>query len=445
MSLPSEFDNEINALRREYDRQKPSDPIQFAANFFSRRLEAQRAEHLLASAHSSQQKGAPAMAQSTFPGTNPFVSSGGGQGMKSIGEEDEHDQPPGSPKAGGDPSSSMGPAQTTTSGQESSFGSFGSFNFAGNSGNRMPPMDGSGSLPTNYNFNRRTSVSAESMNPNDTESENWTPPSHPKTADQEARLRKSVAHNFIFSHLDEEQTTQVLGALVEKEIPKGLRVISQGDVGDYFYVVEKGHFDIFVSKTGKVEPGADGSGTKVNDIGPGGSFGELALMYNAPRAATVTSTEPSTVWQLDRVTFRRILMDSAFNRRRMYETFLGEIPLLAPLTDYERSRIADALNKETHPAGYTIIKEGDVGENFYMLESGTADVYKRGQDKPVHTYEKGGYFGELALLNNEPRAASVVSSSDVKLATLGKDGFHRLLGPAVIEEMRKNDPRHKSS
>lgn len=372
------------------------------------------------------------MAESTFPGSNPFASSGSlDRGMSRVDEEEEHDHPPGSPKAASNSASTA-----------ASFGGFGSTGFM--SGNRMAPMEGSSNLPTNYNFNRRTSVSAESMNPADASSENWTPPNHPKTADQRARLQRAVAGNFIFSNLDEEQTAQVLGALVEKEIPsKGLRVITQGDVGDYFYVVEKGVFDIFVSKTGKVEAGPDGQGTKVNSIGPGGSFGELALMYNAPRAATVTSTEPSTLWQLDRVTFRRILMDRAFNRRRMYESFLAEVPLLHQLTEYERSKIADALNMEKHPAGYTIIKEGEPGDNFFILESGEAEVYKRGQDGPVYKYKKGDYFGELALLNNEPRAASVVSTTDVKLALLSKEGFQRLLGPPVVEQMKKNDPRNR--
>jgi cAMP-dependent protein kinase regulator len=210
-------------------------------------------------------------------------------------------------------------------------------------------------------------------------------------------------------------------------------------VGDYFYVVEKGSFDIYVHPSGKLEAGADGLGNKVGTVGPGGSFGELALMYNAPRAATVMSSESSTLWALDRVTFRRILMDSAFQRRRLYEGFLEEVPLLSSLTPYERSKIADALETKKYPPGTTIIQEGDVGESFYILESGEAEVFKRGVDLPVKRYNKGDYFGELALLNDAPRAASVVSKSEVKLATLGKHGFQRLLGP-VEGIMRRNDP-----
>jgi len=256
-------------------------------------------------------------------------------------------------------------------------------------------------------------------------------------------LRESVSSNFLFSHLDDDNSSVVLGALMEKPIPAAqIKVITQGDAGDYFYVVERGVFDIYVNPAGHVTPGQDGMGQKVNTIGPGGSFGELALMYNAPRAATVVSTEKdSTLWALDRVTFRRILMDSAFQRRRMYESFLEEVPLLSSLTLYERSKIADALDTKKFPPGATIIREGDPGEAFFILESGEAEVYKReSEDSVLKKYGKGDYFGELALLDDKPRAASVVAGKkgEVKVAYLGKQGFQRLLGP-VEGIMRRND------
>lgn len=166
-------------------------------------------------------------------------------------------------------------------------------------------------------------------------------------------------------------------------------------------------------------------------------------MYNAPRAATVVSTEKdSTLWALDRVTFRRILMDSAFQRRRMYESFLEEVPLLSSLTLYERSKIADALDTKKFAPGETIIREGDPGEAFFLLESGEAEVFKtESGDKVLKEYAKGDYFGELALLDDKPRAASVVAKKDAgecKVAYLGKQGFQRLLGP-VEGIMRRND------
>lgn len=175
-------------------------------------------------------------------------------------------------------------------------------------------------------------------------------------------------------------------------------------------------------------------------------------MYNAPRAATVVSAEAGcTLWALDRITFRRILMDSTFQRRRLYESFLEEVPILSTLTKYERSKIADALETQKFNPGTTIIKEGDAGEAFYLLESGQAEAFKSDVQYPVKLYNKGDYFGELALLNDAPRAASVVSKTEVKVASLGKDGFQRLLGP-VESIMRRTtydqgvedvDPLHK--
>lgn len=217
--------------------------------------------------------------------------------------------------------------------------------------------------------------------------------------------------------------------LFSRNADAAVQVIQQGDQGDFFYVVEKGAFDVYVNPAGVIQAGAEGAGNKVATIAAGGSFGELALMYNAPRAATVVSSDAATLWALDRVTFRRILMDSTFQRRRLYEDFLEGVPLLSTLTSYERSKIADALETQKYPPGSTIIKEGDIGEAFYLLESGEAEVFKSGTENPVKKYNKGDYFGELALLNDAPRAASVVSKSEVKVATLGKDGFQRLLGP----------------
>ena len=371
------------------------------------------------------------MAESTFPGTNPFAGGGFGASRGSSGnihnvaEEDESGPTGGaaaSPISGSGNNFSFN--QNTTSQPPTSF--------------RLSGLESG--FPSNYSMARRTSVSAESLNPSASD-DNWKPPYHAKTPDQLQRLKTSVSSNFLFSHLDDESSSLVLGALVEKPIPaKDINVITQGDAGDFFYVVEKGIFDIYVNPKGTIEPGPQGMGNKVNSIGPGGSFGELALMYNAPRAATVISTEPnSTLWGLDRVTFRRILMDNAFQRRRMYESFLEEVDLLASLTLYERSKIADALDTVKFSDGQTIIQEGDIGEAFYILESGAATVHKKSEgSKVLREYKKGDYFGELALLDDKPRAASVVAKGDVKVAMLGKDGFQRLLGP-VEAIMRRQD------
>ncbi|CZS98479.1 hypothetical protein WAI453_005777 [Rhynchosporium graminicola] len=426
MSLPSSYLQEINSLNQEILQTQPTDIVQFCANYFARRLELDRTQFLLADSPKAHE-----MSGSTFPGrlgtsVNPFGGDGGaGNDQLSSGaiskvmEEDENDTIT-SPTTG-----TFGFSQSTAFGSP----------FGGDASGEGPPSSfkptSAEGFPPHYGMGRRVSVSAESLNPTAASNDNWTPPFHQKTEDQLLRLKKSIQQNFLFSHLDDEQSSQVLGALVEKPIPaKGIKVITQGDQGDFFYVVEKGSFDVYVNPSGSLQTGLDGLGKQVATIQSGGSFGELALMYGSPRAATVISNEAGcTLWALDRITFRRILMDSTFQRRRLYESFLEEVPILSTLTKYERSKIADALETQKFPAGTTIIKEGDAGEAFYLLESGEADAFKSGVQNPVKSYKKGDYFGELALLNDAPRAASVISKTEVKVATLGKDGFQRLLGP----------------
>lgn len=477
MSLPAAYTDELNALNREITKTQPTDVLQFCANFFNRRLEAQRAEFLTSSntpGFSSSSNTFGGMSSSTtyasgeshFPGSGLGLAVDGGRDSPfshnpfstTITEEDEDiGQSPTTPSFRPNPLVDPGPSSTrvrTPSPGQSLFSPRARFGFgndqppqAHSSGSSLHPNSGylstpsGGDFPSNYNMNRRTSVSAESLIPSSS-TEEWTAPVYPKTDEQLERLKAAVSGNFLFMHLDDDQSSQVLSALMEKPIPgKGTRVITQGDVGDFFYVVEKGSFDIYVNAAGSMLPGPDGMGRKVTEIGPGGSFGELALMYNAPRAATIISTTSQNVlWALDRVTFRRILMENTFKRRRMYEAFLEEVNILSSLVPYERSKIADALESVTFHPGDVIIKQGDPGDNFYIIESGEAEVIKHGLQEAVNKLGKGDYFGELALLNDAPRAASVRAITKMKVATLGKDGFQRLLGP-VTEIMRRNDPR----
>ncbi|KAJ1961957.1 hypothetical protein GGI12_002950 [Dipsacomyces acuminosporus] len=272
---------------------------------------------------------------------------------------------------------------------------------------------------------RRFSVSAESMNPT-TEAE-YEKKFVPKTEVQKQRIRAALDNNFLFKNLDEDSYRDVIDAMEEKKVKEGQDVIIQGGVGDYFYIVERGSFDIFVKK-GDEEP------AKVATVEDSGSFGELALMYNAPRAATVHATSNATLWALDRITFRRLLMERTSRKRRLYERFLETVPLLKSLEPYERQKIADALESVSYNDGDVIVRQGDEGNDFYLIEQGTIRVIKADPDGVEREYpslNQGGYFGELALLDNQPRQATLIASSRTKCARMSKDAFDRLLGPVI--------------
>jgi CRP-like cAMP-binding protein len=239
--------------------------------------------------------------------------------------------------------------------------------------------------PANYNRSRRISVSAESMAPS---SQGFIKKVVPKSIEQIEHIKKSVASNFLFKNLDEEHAQDVVDAMVEMCCSNGNKIIEQGGVGDFFYVVQDGTFDCFVGES------------KVCEYGQGCSFGELALMYNAPRAATIVATSDATLWALDRVTFRTILMENTSAKRKMYESFLEEVPLLKSLEPYERHKIADALESVYFNDGEHVILQGDVGDQFYLIESGSAVFYKvdaNGDQQEVNQFDRGAYFGGKSL------------------------------------------------
>jgi cAMP-dependent protein kinase regulator len=234
-------------------------------------------------------------------------------------------------------------------------------------------------------------------------------PSYPKSAEQLQRIKASIANAFLFRNLDTEQEKAVLGAMQERSVPSGERVIEQGADGDYFYVVESGSLDCFVKRAGDNEGNVGDEvhpsyGRKVLTYTTGGTFGELALMYNAPRAATIVATEPSTLWALDRMSFRSIILSVANRKRKMYERFLATVPLLETLDASERSRIADVLEPRSYNEGDSVVEEGDPGNEFFIIESGEATAFKRVKgedgelrDDVVMKYGPGDFFGGTYL------------------------------------------------
>lgn len=266
----------------------------------------------------------------------------------------------------------------------------------------------------------RASVSAEAYGAWN-QKKAFTPPEYPKTEDQKVRLKATLAKSFMFSSLEGKDMDTVILAMKEKTTEGKERLIQQGEDGDYLFVIEEGAIECLK----KME---DGTEKCVKTCEPGDCFGELALLYNCPRAASVDSKGKCVLWQLDRETFNHIVKGAAAEKRDRYDTFLATVPLLKQLDTYERSQIADAVCRETYEDGKDVVIEDDPGDKFFIIESGAAYAEKKGVGK-VMDYTPGDYFGELALLRNQPRAATVKAKGSLSVLSLSRGSFKRLLGP----------------
>lgn len=289
---------------------------------------------------------------------------------------------------------------------------------------------------------RRVSVSAESMDPAKLKQQKSQVTCIEKSPDVTEQLMKIVSKSPLLRTLDAEQTDMIVKAFAGPIIKnEGEDIIVQGDIGDIFYLIESGDVDVYVAKKGQ-------EAVKVHRYKPGDAFGELAIMYNAPRAATCRAASECKLWALDRVSFKVIVVAAAMEKREQYKGFLAGVPILESLNEMEIMTLADSLGEETFKEGQTICNQGDDGDFFYLVKEGTATCLQKdaaGVDQVVATLSPGHYFGEIALLQNKPRQATVKAASDLKVLSIDKATFNRIMGPLDVILKRNMDQYTKFS
>ena len=176
----------------------------------------------------------------------------------------------------------------------------------------------------------------------------------------------------------------------------------------------------------------------------GSSFGELALLFDKPRSATITASVDCKLWMIDRKTFRSIQQYHKLNANNLCVDLLKNVSvgvnnLEEVLTLEQFNDLVSVLDTEFFPKGEVIIHEGMTGDTFYIVESGTVDVSMKSKGKdPVRTLQSSDYFGQLALLSEDVRTATCVASSDVKCLFLVCSDFVRLFGGMQDVLVRKS-------
>lgn len=165
-------------------------------------------------------------------------------------------------------------------------------------------------------------------------------------------------------------------------------------------------------------------------------------MYNAPRAATCKATSNCTVWRLQRVAFKVILMETQNKKREQHKNFLQDMEIFKDtLNEYEILTVADSLVEETFKSGEVICRQGDTGHKFYIVKQGEAvcsQIDAAGEAVEVATLNPGGYFGEVALLqDSRKRQATVTARDTLVVLSMDRDTFTRLLGP-FLSVLKRN-------
>jgi CRP-like cAMP-binding protein len=261
-------------------------------------------------------------------------------------------------------------------------------------------------------------------------------PSYPKSPQQRDFLEKVLQDNFLFVDLSPEERGKFINATQQLIATKDSVIIQQGDVGDYFYVLQEGKVAFVQEKDGQKE--------RVGTAESGDSFGELALLYNCRRAVScIAASERVVLWKIERATFQYLMVHHAHDQHQRMRELVRSISLFEGLDGATVSRFVNSLTPVHWKQGDRIVQKGEEGNVFYVIEEGKVKVTDIGLgDSQVEdqVLGRGGWFGERALLTGEPRAANVTALSDVTTMAMDRVAFEKNMGPLrhlLERQMRK--------
>ena len=231
----------------------------------------------------------------------------------------------------------------------------------------------------------------------------------------------------LFEDFDLREILLISKRGVIREYEPGDIIVTEGEKGKEFYIITSGQVGVTI-KDGR-------EGEKVlAKLTKGDYFGEIALLFDAPRIATVRAVSKVRVLALDAGEFDSVIdgtrIPESAAKVVIYRPLLSRISFLRNLPPRELVRLSTRLRLEVHNRGDILVQEGEIGNSFYIIKSGRVKVVVRdvhGKDKIVAELEDGECFGEIALLENIPRIATVqVESEKAEILALDRDEFMQL-------------------
>eukprot|EP00980_Cylindrotheca_fusiformis_P024375 scaffold11809_cov128-Cylindrotheca_fusiformis.AAC.14 len=257
-------------------------------------------------------------------------------------------------------------------------------------------------------------------------------PSFPKGQAERAFIREALEKNFVFAALSEIELRTIIDAFESSKIHQGDTLIRQGDIGDYFYIM----------RAGKVR--FELNGNVLGHATKGKSFGELALLYTSPRAASVIAETPTTVYRVDQKTFRYIMQSQTLQTEGDKKNLLQGISFLQDLEASDLNKLVHTMTPRKFEQGEYILIKGEEGDTFYVIQEGhisVTDITIGSTDFEDQVLGPGDYFGERALLAKEPRSANCIAKSNGIALTIDKETFEKVLGKFAALMVKSEDKR----
>ena len=259
----------------------------------------------------------------------------------------------------------------------------------------------------------------------------------------------------LFSDLSGGEFESVFELLNSSVVEPGEVIVQEGEEGQSIYIVARGKVRVY-----RVEE--DGSETDLAEMGPNDFFGEIGY-FHGERSASVAAVTKSQILEMAKEDMDTVIEEFPrikdvllkFYKERVMDNLLAKSPLFGHLTQDERISVMDSFEHREIPSGDIIVKEGDPGDSMFLIKSGEVVV------RTVNPMSKelvelarlrgGDFFGEVSLVKNKPRTATVIAEVDSELMELSRDSFqdiaesHPEIHKAIEQtiEKRVEDTIHK--
>lgn len=218
----------------------------------------------------------------------------------------------------------------------------------------------------------------------------------------------------IFRELDMASLEQLAANAAPTSFPAGSAIVTEGEPGDRFFVIESGQAQVLIH------------GLEVNRLGPGGDFGERALLRDTPRTATVVAVTDMHLQAIGREAFmeamtgeRGVSLRAANVANAPLPDLLAATPTFSRVSRESLQRLARGAQRRAVEEGSVLFEQGEHSDAVYVLLGGRVMLCEDGELRSV--LEPGEIFGELSVIHGAPRFAEAKAISAIEVAVIPAD------------------------